>query len=745
MEGLEGLYSIIYPVNDIVIDKLNRKKAWKYGYNKEHDIIVISKTGQIGEIYEIGHLKIALPKPEKVYSRSNKKEEQYWEAQDYPKELKRIKSVFEWDEYPDDFKDKWSPYIEEEFRRRDEGFWFKNNGVDTFITGSHYMYLQWSHIDIGLPDFREANRIRQIHWEACKADDRCYGQLYVKIRRSGFSSEAVAEGVNLATISKKKKLGMMSKTGSDAKDLFVNKLVPISAKYPFFFKPIQSGMDKPKTELVYDIPAERLTKKKMKSKIEENEDQYEGLETSIDWKANDNNAYDGQKLFYLIYDESSKLERPNDLLAHWRVVRTCHRLGKKIIGKTMMGSTVNPLNQGGEQFQTLYKQSNPLKRGKNGQTTSGLYRLFIPMDFNTEGYIDRYGHPVIEPHEEPILGIDGEWIEDSAVEWWENECENKKDFPDELNEFYRQYPRTIEHAFRDEAKNSLFNLVKIYEQIDFNNSVGGETKPIVGNFEWEGGIKDSVVRFVPNNRGKFQLTWIPPFSLQNRIERRGGMKYPANEEFGAFGCDSYDISGTVDGKGSKGSLHGLTKFTMSEQIPSSKFFLRYNARPQTADIFFEDVLMALIFYGMPMLAENNKPRLLYHLKKRGYRGYSMNRPDKLESKLSVTEREIGGIPNNSEDIKQAHAAAIEAYITDHVGVMPNGEMGDMYFNETLNDWASFDLNKRTKHDDSISSGLAIMACNRLKYRPTAERSVKKISFGLQQYKQEGNHSIKINN
>ena len=78
--------------------------------------------------------------------------------------------------------------------------------------------------------------------------------------------------------------------------------------------------------------------------------------------------------------------------------------------------------------------------------------------------------------------------------------------------------------------------------------------------------------------------------------------------------------------------------------------------------------MALHFYGMPILAENNKPRLLYYLKRRGYRKFSMNRPDKIWNKLSYTEKEIGGIPNSSEDIKQAHAAAIEAYIEDYVGM-----------------------------------------------------------------------------
>ena len=53
-------------------------------------------------------------------------------------------------------------------------------------------------------------------------------------------------------------------------------------------------------------------------------------------------------------------------------------------------------------------------------------------------------------------------------------------------------------------------------------------------------------------------------------------------------------------------------------------------------------------------------------------------------KLSVTEREIGGIPNSSEDIKQAHAAAIESYIETAVGF--NGDTyGDVYFQRTLED------------------------------------------------------------
>jgi len=150
--------------------------------------------------------------------------------------------------------------------------------------------------------------------------------------------------------------------------------------------------------------------------------------------------------------------------------------------------------------------------------------------------------------------------------------------------------------------------------------------------------------------------------------------------------------------------------------------------------------MALVFYGMPLLAENNKPRLLYYLRRRGYRGYSMNRPDKTWNKLSVAEKEIGGIPNSSEDIKQAHAAAIEMYIQNYVGDLGDGVYGSVYFNELLNDWARFDINKRTKHDASISSGLAIMACNRHLYAPNAKVERQPLNLHISTYDNKGFNS-----
>jgi hypothetical protein len=492
-------------------------------------------------------------------------------------------------------------------------------------------------------------------------------------------------------------------------------------------------MDRPKTELAYRVPASKLTRRKLETNEQLKE--LEGLDTTIDWKNTGDNSYDGEKLKILAHDESGKWERPDNILNNWRVTKTTLRLGSRIVGKCMMGSTSNALDKGGNNFKKLYYNSDVTKRNRNGQTSSGLYSLFIPMEWNYEGFMDSFGSPVFLTPKNKTVGVDDVEIKIGVIEHWENEVEGLKHDADSLNEYYRQFPRTEQHAFRDETKNSLFNLTRIYGQIDYNNELNNSASITQGSFIWENGIKDTLVKFIPNSTGRFFVSWVPPKSLQNSVIVNNGIKYPGNEHIGAFGCDSYDISGTVDGKGSNGALHGLTKFSM-ENAPPSEFFLEYIARPQTAETFFEDVLMALHFYGMPILCENNKPRLLYYLKRRGYRGFSMNRPDKIWNKLSTTEKEIGGIPNSSEDIKQAHAAAVESYIEEHVGQLSD-RFGSMYFQRTLEDWAVFDINNRTKHDATISSGLAIMACNKNKYKPVMERTTKHIHLGISRYNNNG--------
>ena len=159
-------------ITDAVPTSVKNSKTWKYGYDAKYDIVVISKDGTLGDVIEIQNLRIGLPKaPASTYKRSSKASDQYWEQFQTHKELDRIKTIFQWNEFPADFKKQWVEYIETEFDRRENGFWFYNNGTPTYITGTHYMYLQWTKIDVGHPDFRESNRLFYIFWEACNFVD----------------------------------------------------------------------------------------------------------------------------------------------------------------------------------------------------------------------------------------------------------------------------------------------------------------------------------------------------------------------------------------------------------------------------------------------------------------------------------------------------------------------------------------------------------------------------------------------
>ena len=681
--------------------------------------IRIDPNGPMGESIELHGLLVVLPKKPKrseILFHDQPKSMQLWRRIPMPEELQKIRSMDEWHEKPSEFRRKFSGFIEREFERRRDGVWFYNHGVPTYITGRHYMFLQWSKIDIGFPSYLAFQREIFLHMAACEADPRCIGQLYTKCRRSGYTNVCSSVLVDEATQVKDKLLGIQSKTGKDSQEnIFMKKVVSIFKSYPFFFKPIQDGTTNPRMELAFREPSKRITKKNKTSQ------KGDALNTIINWKNTTNNAYDGEKLHMLYLDEAGKWEKPVDIREAWRIERTCLIVGRKVVGKALVGSTVNPMDKGGEEYKTLWEDSNPNERNANGRTKSGLYRIFIPAFEALEGFFDQYGNPVMEDPESAVLGIDDEQIDIGAKTYLKNERESLKSDPSELNEVVRQFPFTEEEAFRDSIEGSLFNVGKIYQQIDHNNDL--YPSPVVrGNFMWK--EKDKEVIFSPDPNGRFRVSWQPEPSDRNKVVEDRGKKKPGNAHVGVGGVDSYDLDQTVDGRGSKGALHLYNKFNM--QAPANMFVVEYASRPDLANIFYEDVLMAAFYYGYPLLVENNKYGIVRYFESRGYDSYLLDRPDFL--KAGSTSTKTKGIPSNSQDVIQSHAQAIEAYIHDHVGEnIESGEMGNMYFNRTLEDWIGYKITNRTKFDLTISAGLALLAAQKVK------KEVKRATFSDKEF------------
>ena len=687
--------------------------------------IKIDPNGTEGEHVELHGLLVVLPKKPKrseILFHDKPKGLQMWQRIPLPEELQRVRSMDEWFEKPAEFRNKFRSYVEKEFQRRRDGVWFYNNGLPTYITGRHYMFLQWSKIDIGYPSYLAFQREIFLHMAACEVDPRCFGQLYTKCRRSGYTNICSAVLVDEASQVKEKLLGIQSKTGKDAQEnIFMKKVVAIFRSYPFFFKPIQDGTTNPRMELAFREPSKRITKN--------NKTSYRGdaLNTVINWKNTTNNAYDGEKLHILYLDEAGKWEKPTDIREAWRIERTCLIVGRKIVGKAIMGSTVNPMNKGGNEYKGLWYDSDPNERNSNGRTRSGLYRIFIPAYDALEGFFDQYGNPVVEDPEKEVEGIDGDFITIGSKTYLKNERRSFKDNPSELNEVTRQFPFTEDEAFRDSIEGSLFNIGKIYQQIEHNEELFPD--PVIrGNFTWK--EKDKEVVFSPTPNGRFRVCWMPDTTQRNIIKIDRGKRIAPFGEYGCGGVDSYDLDATVDGRGSKGALHMYNKFSLNR--PPNMFVVEYASRPDLASIFYEDVLMCAFYYGYPLLVENNKYGIVRYFESRGYDGYLMDRPKHLLSSSSHVNVKTKGIPSNSQDVIQSHAQSIEKYIHEHVGVdSETGEVGKMYFNRTLEDWIGFKIDKRTKFDLTISSGLALLATQKPKEK---ERSNFKEKVFFRRYK-----------
>jgi len=406
----------------------------------DDSVINICANDSEGDIIELSGLYIQLPKvPDMgtILFSELPKEDQCWRRIPMPQEMSRIRSMDEWLEMPKEFRNRYLPYIQQEFERRNNGVWFMNNGVPTYLTGRHYMMLQWSKLDIGYPYYLEFQQRLFVHQKACEVDPRSLGQVYTKCRRSGYTNMSACTLVDEGTQVKEKLLGLQSKTGKDAQEnIFMKKIVSIFKSYPFFFKPIQDGTTNPRMELAFREPAKRITKKNKTAQ------QGEALNTIINWKNTTNNAYDGEKLHMLYLDEAGKWEKPTDIREAWRIQRTCLIVGRRVIGKCLMGSTVNPMNKGGKEYKELWQDSSPYQRNKNGRTRSGLYRIFIPSYEALEGFFDIYGNPVIDDPDQPIEGIDGELIDMGAKTFLKNERDSLKNDHSELNEVIRQFPFT---------------------------------------------------------------------------------------------------------------------------------------------------------------------------------------------------------------------------------------------------------------------------------------------------------------
>lgn len=737
----EKEFKVGYPERFGKNPKYSVKAYFKDWYNEETDGVNICPFSTQGETIVLEDLHITLPaEPEdktQILFHDLPKEEQYWRRQEVPENIT-----------PDNVE-LWDAYIREEYRRRREGIWFYNNGEAVYLTGHHYFALQWCVMldNGGYMDFRYAQLMMFYHLEACIVDKRCLGQLFVKSRRTGFTYAVLCILLNMSTTTPNAKYGMTSKSGDDVQEAF-DKFSYMFLSLPFYFRPVVKGKEDSPSELFFGKPSNN-SKEAKKSR---NTGVKDYLNTNVDHRPTKNDSYDSVKLDGYLGDEAAKWTKPNDYINHLGQVAPTMMPNGKVVGKAFIGSTMGARAKGGDQYVELIEGSRVKDRDPiTGKTATGLYMYFLSAQDNMEEYTDKYGRCHTEKPDGKVYNISGEPITNGSIEYLlAVEAQKKKQSDKALNEQLRTYPRTLDHALRDESNNCIYNLTKLYSQIDHNDRQPTDSLYTVGNFRWKNNQVDGDVKFYPDENGRFKVSWLPSKvdgteHLKNRVKKVGDKFFPLNLNCVRFGCDPFSLKST-HGKGSKGGLHGKTIAAAEGGAPSNKFVVEYLARPADETVFFEDVIKCIRFYGAPILVESNRIDLLRHMRNRGYRGFAMNRLDRHPSKLNANEKEYGGQVMSGKDILDSHMNAIGLWIEENVGeymdeekqVRPIGEMGDMPFNETLKDWLAFNPDKRTDYDATISSGLAIMACQTERYQGKKEKPKRKhVKTLLKKYNNSG--------
>lgn len=621
-----------------------------------------------------------------VYKRSEIESEQYWKRITLPDWYQD--TMKKWDEFDKKKKDdevefydeRLEEYKKQEWDRRLNGFWYMNNGTPTFLTGLHYLYLQWWPIDIGYPKFRMPDLEKFYFMDYCIQDPLCMGMLEVTKRRFGKSFVAGLFVSEYITRTKMTNGGIQSKTGSDAKKFFAKTVVNPFRRLPKFFRPeydMSLGVN-PKTEM-------RFQKTNVRGKKAEDSVDKDELGSIIDHQSADTVAYDGQKLHRYVADECGKTTEVNVYDRH-EVVRYCLLDDEgKIIGKALYTTTVEKLTteKDGVQdaFKLLWEESNQDKRQDNGTTSSGLYRFF--MSAKRTRNFDDFGYP----------------DEDKTLDQILADRETVKNNPRALSARVRKEPLTIDEAFSTDSDKCIFNVMNIGAREQYLKE-----NPVLKRHIIFYRDIDQTVRWRNINDKEEDFHWVitqfPSAGEENKHTFDVKTRKPGRVSDGAIAIDGY--SNSQGGKyGSKASAWIGRRFDLLNPETTGKAIGHLYGRPQIKETLHEQVLLAAEFYGYQAWYEHNSDDYLSYFRDRGRVGYLGSYPMSTidPSKRETAERHKGFPTTPFSLTKQTDVGIM--YFESHIDSID--------FENLLEDAKKFDPNNRTDFDQTVSF-LMLIVC-----------------------------------
>lgn len=626
-----------------------------------------------------------------IYKKSNKPEDQYWERTPLPswyKDVLKKEDAYDKKRKEDDppfYDDQLERYKQQEWDRRLNGFWFMNNGKPTYITGSHYMYMQWFQIDIGYPRFRQPDLEYYYFQKYVEEDPNCMGMLEITKRRFGKTYRGGMFLYDYITRTRMTNGGIQSKTGADAKKVFAKAVISPFKKLPRFFRPeydMSLGVT-PKSEIRFQQT--NVRGKKAEDNIDKDE-----LGSMIDFQSADTIAYDGQKLHRYFSDEWAKTTEVNIYDRH-EVIRYCLLDDEgRIIGKALYSSTVEKLETERDGIQdaakSLWDDSDQLNKQENGRTASGLYRFFMTADRAKN--FDLYGFPDVQKTIKEILG-DRDTVKHNARS---------------LSKRIKKEARTIEEAFSNDGDDCIFNVQNINAQIAYLRHSPVSTFRYL-NFYRD--LDTQRVRWRDVDPNKTELYWkvlvLPPVGHDNKYKMNGNVRMPTRANVGVIGVDGY--SNTQGGKeyGSKLSGWFFIKYDMNDPENTGLFGGHIYGRPNEKEDMYDQILLCSEYMSFPVYFEFVSDDYYTYFKNRGRVNYLGRFPKNTIDPIKLRNQNVDrhfGFPTTPFALTKQNDAMI-TYIEHH--------SEKIFFEDLLEDLLKFKPYKRTPSDKTVSAMITLVS------------------------------------
>ncbi len=594
------------------------------------------------------------------------------------------------------YTDEMIAFIERELERIDNGYWFYNRDVLTYITGEHYFYLNyWTLENDEKPDYRDADRKWFYFKQYCEQQSNIDGIIRAKKRREGATSQATASLVRTALRQRKAFCGIISKTGKDAKDTFLKMVKNGFEQLPIFLKPTNIEDPDSQTQLVFRAPkarsSRRIKEKRTRGKVFDDD---KGIGSRIDYRNTELNSYDSGRVTEVLVDEGGKFPTDVPVNTYWPILRHTLRQGGKKVGFALMPSTANKLSKGGRGFKVLWDESNQFD---SKLTATGLYRYFCPADEGYVPFIDEYGYSITKtPTREQAkwmreyYGADETMCSMSAREYIlynRGLIRNSN----ALNEEVRMNPLSEKEAFDFDDNTNIYNVAAVRDQRERIL----EVRPIRRQ-----------IRFVRDHEGK--ATWVDdPDGLWHVLEHGFpaehkqnatvddlvyNRKKPGNTHEFVLVADPYKNE-FVTGPGSRAGGFVMSKFNPTDPENTGMPVAMYWGRPKRKRMFHEQMLLAAEFWGCYIAYESDIDDYLTYLEGENKMAYAMPKPknviDPNRKRKMVMGKEYGVKAGDKFSMSMLLEKSVE-YVDFHCG--------KIWFDELLQQLEEYDVDERTLYD-----------------------------------------------